>query len=1445
MGLRRISVNSFGYGGANAHAVLDDAYHYLAERGLKGNHRTTVPLSMLQAPKINGFKNQNTKMLFVFSTQDQDGLLRQRQALAKYLSARDTKSDIDSLLGDLAFTLSEKRSRLPWKSSIIASSVDELIQSLDYKDHSAVRSTVEPRIGFVFTGQGAQWAMMGMELMCYKIFRESVQTADAYLKTLGCPWSAIDEMNADDATSKINLPYYSQTLCTVLQVAMVELLESWKITPKSVVGHSSGEIGAAYCLGALKRQDAWKIAYFRGLLSSQMKSLQSHIKGAMMAVGASEAATRKWISKVTKGDVVVACVNSPSSITVSGDETGIDELQAMLKIENIFARKLKVETAYHSHHMELVAVPYFEALKDVETQEALPGRQIFTTVSGELADAEEFGATHWVRNLLSPVQFYDAVSELLRPKDAEDQATGSAVDLLIEIGPHSALQGPTSQILKKIGIKDVEYRSLLSRGRNGIDTTLAAIGDMFTLGVSMDINKINLCTNFAFQNSPKMLVNLPPYAWNHSRTYWAESRVAKKYRQRKYQPLSLVGAPYPAFSDSEQQWRKFLRMSEEPWIQHHKIQTSVLYPAAGFLAMAIEAATQIANPRLVIREFKLREIQISSAVVLDEESDLECILQFRPHATGTRDSTGTWLEFIVSTCANGEDLKRNCSGLLLIEYESAIDSSMSREKYLEEQDSKNSYLEIDSSCVHPEDPKMFYQELESVGLVYGPPFRGVTDIRNNAQGQSVCVVEILDTGSSPITRSQDRPHIIHPTVLDAMFHAAFAALKGEVGKLSESMVPKFIEEVIIAGDIPFKTGTQFKGYSTSTKHGFRELMSNINMFDDAFNKPMVVIKGFNCMEVSSNGGLDEDARTNEKKICSKLVWKPAMELLSYQQQREVVEAVAPTPTNAALADRAAKEETHAFTAVQRIFGQISSREVSSMQLRGFYKWMQEKLNSGSQSWQAADARLNGQGDLAEGAGSKISGDQLGTILGQVLLGKVDAKQLLKEDNLEQFHAKIRGMEESRTKLAEYVALMAHAKPDISVLELGSAISGAASSILASTQGLSATIDFTYASTTTATLQAAKDQLQALRATTRFTVLDVDQNPADQGFGDKTFDIIVGYNIFADTQSLDKTLANTRGLLKPNGKLCLIELTNPGIQAMTVLGCLSNWWKKRDDQTSRPLNAQILQPYLARSYLHLEFISPDFDDPRFHQTTLIVATASAPVEKPAKAAEIIILQLADASQTSKLLATQVSYLLEQSAVPSCVVTWSKDLDLKDKKVICLVELESPMLANLAEEDFVIMQEVITETSSLLWVTALEEPAGAPVIGLARSVRNERASIEFRTLQFSPESSKSIHNMSQIVAKVATSSTADFEFREEGGIVKICRLEEDVAMNNEVDNFLSEGKVDRMSLEQAPGPQMLCIRNPGMLDSLCFEADELPTTPLFDDEVEIQVKASALK
>lgn len=211
-GLRRASVNSFGFGGANAHAVLDDASSFLRSHHLHGSHRTELqPLKRLtgriattEGPIISIGANLKLKppcenppnpLLFLFSASEQSGLQRWALTYKDFFSTASSCLHDYTYLLDLAYTLSEKRSSLPWKSFIIANSISAVKEALETGLSKPTRSASVPKLGFVFTGQGAQWHNMGRELFCYPVFKESLAKAEKYFQELGSDWRLIGQVH--------------------------------------------------------------------------------------------------------------------------------------------------------------------------------------------------------------------------------------------------------------------------------------------------------------------------------------------------------------------------------------------------------------------------------------------------------------------------------------------------------------------------------------------------------------------------------------------------------------------------------------------------------------------------------------------------------------------------------------------------------------------------------------------------------------------------------------------------------------------------------------------------------------------------------------------------------------------------------------------------------------------------------------------------------------------------------------------------------------------------------------------------------------------------------------------------------------------------------------------------------------------------------------------------
>ena len=236
----------------------------------------------------------------------------------------------------------------------------------------------------------------------------------------------------------------------------------------------------------------------------------------MMAVGLSEKDVQPYLAKLKPTETaVVACVNSPSNVTISGDSAAINTLADLLQPDAVFARKLKVENAYHSPHMQTIADDYLASLQDIKTLSPESAPIMVSSVTGAVIAPSDLNAAYWVRNMVSPVQFVKAVetiSPAARPGVRRRRRDGKAVDTFLEVGPHSALQGPLKQILTANGnAEGTTYISLLQRGQHAITTSLEAVGKLWSMGQPLDVYRTN-----AFETEPETLHSLsdmPTYSW--------------------------------------------------------------------------------------------------------------------------------------------------------------------------------------------------------------------------------------------------------------------------------------------------------------------------------------------------------------------------------------------------------------------------------------------------------------------------------------------------------------------------------------------------------------------------------------------------------------------------------------------------------------------------------------------------------------------------------------------------------------------------------------------------------------------------------------------------------------------------------------------------------------------------------------------------------------------
>lgn len=556
----------------------------------------------------------------------------------------------------------------------------------------------------------------------------------------------------------------------------------------------------------MTHRDAISVAYFRGQVSAGLVGLNS----GMMAVGCSAERAKELLAQhkgLTGGKVTVACINSPSSVTLSGDALALDQLRDVLEGEKVFARRLQVEVAYHSSYMQGAAAEYSEAIADLEPQPSKdnddePAITFVSSVTGQECSNEMLGGYYWVRNLMSPVLFSQALHQLVQPSSSPSEDADVSVDLLVEVGPHSALGGAAKQILKEQGITKVGYQSTLVRFQNAVDTSLQLAADLFAHGVRrLDMEQVNGDAGCA------LLTDLPPYAWNHAKSFRCDSRISREALAQQHPTRSLLGAPVPMMDETQHVWRHFLTLEDEPWLRGHMGGSTVVFPAAGMLSTVLEAAQQVVAPGKTPRAYRIRDVAITTSIALSDGLPTEVIVHLKPRLPSSLGGIpATWYEFTVSSCASGDQLRDHCRGYLKIEYDEDTSAHMAAEDADMEARRIAGYHATLAQCPIPCSKERFYGAMNKALWNYSDAFQGIENCRVGALGHGAFDIRIHDIGETLSKGHLERPFLVHAATLDAVFQSLLSSTweGGEEGgfKYAKPYVPTHLGELEVSASIP-------------------------------------------------------------------------------------------------------------------------------------------------------------------------------------------------------------------------------------------------------------------------------------------------------------------------------------------------------------------------------------------------------------------------------------------------------------------------------------------------------------------------------------------------------------------------------------------------------------------------------------------------------------------
>jgi acyl transferase domain-containing protein/NADPH:quinone reductase-like Zn-dependent oxidoreductase len=634
----------------------------------------------------------------------------------------------------------------------------------------------------------------------------------------------------------------------------VDLLDSWNVKPKAVIGHSSGEIAAVYAAGLVSREDAWRLAFFRGKISATANV------GAMIAVGLPLKDAEAYLSEVP--DVQIACVNSPRNVTLSGTEQAVQALHEVLEKEGVFNRVLNVRVAYHSKHMQGLAADYLALIKDVNI---LPGSEncpLFSTVTGRQIKSAELKPSYFVDNLVSPVRFSETLASLYKT---------SSPDCIVEIGPHSALQSVIKDTISSTSSAVPLYVSTLVRGKQSNTTLLQALGQLWSRGCPINLKAINNPT----KSPVKCLSTLKPYSWNHQRSYWFESQRSRGQRLRKFPRSDLLGAPDVASNNISMCWRNFLSTKELPWLLDHRVQGVTLYPAAGMLIMAVEAARQIEADAKDVAGFQLSDVRINRAMVIpDGGFGLETL--FTLNSTRRKDC----YDFVICSRSTDDLWQENCRGSMVVcrKFVNDVQEISTLTEGEVSQDSGKASAKLPP---HNNTRKM-YQNMASLGMCWGPSFQNLINIQLSNNGNRSFAVQIPNTAQT-MPGQHEYPHLIHPATLDALFHSIVFA---ESQHDRAPKVPNSIGHVYISNSTPCIPGTILTGTAETRDIGLRAIAGKVVASASEGTAPLVVIDDLICADIGSadSGDVDDGSR---RTLCTRNVWKEDMHLLTAEQLLQV------------------------------------------------------------------------------------------------------------------------------------------------------------------------------------------------------------------------------------------------------------------------------------------------------------------------------------------------------------------------------------------------------------------------------------------------------------------------------------------------------------------------------------------------------------------------------
>ncbi|KAH9827374.1 Polyketide synthase [Teratosphaeria destructans] len=1012
---------------------------------------------------------------------------------------------------------------------------------------------------------------------------------------------------------------------------------------------------------------------------------------------------------------------------------------------------------------------------------APPSALFFSSVTGELLDSEHiFGPQYWQDNLESPVRFREAVLAIMRHDIGKNA-------IMIEIGPHGALAGPLRQISVSVNSL-IPYVPAMARNQDCTASLLAAIGALHSHNASVNLD--------ALFPTGSCLLGLPRYPFNHEESYWFESRLSKEWRNPQYPYHDLLGRRVAESSDTDPLWRNLLHISNAPWLRDHKVGENIVFPFCGYISVAGEAIRQVANAD---QAFVLRNILVSSALILSDGKPTEMMTTFSPHRlTDTLDSQ--WWNFTISAY-NGRKWTKHCTGQV-----SALSTPPPEDK--------NEVEVLPRRLI----VWKWFEKMAKGGLNLGPAFQTLETMATSTKGQQA-------TGHVINGRQGDElNYYIHPTVLDSTLQILGAAAVNGYARKTKTWLPTAIDQIKV-----------YKCASNMVTRVSASLSSNHSVIGDGYctsgSRKVVEATGIRMSPADGTGPID----ITEGHAASRCEWKPDVDFMNIH---ELFHAPS-SRTDASSALRALGESCLRLSQLDLAQG---TTDPDVLHLKKYVTWIESQVTTVATTQPLHTVELERQALMHQEDKllKQLARTPAGTVAAAInevsmnlrsLLAGNRLEDVLSQGSLDPVYAYLAHLERK-----DLITQLVHSKPNLRILEIGTSkgVSIHREVLQQLTREGGEVLCAKYTLTTPGFL--APETQEKLFVNMNYASLDIEENPLDQGFNEMEYDLVIAVNVLHETRKPQESLANMKRLLQPHGRLYLQELTPSSRWVDYLLGTLPLWWSST---TESPVSSL----HRSREELEALLTSAGFDTPEAvildaePQQQLTTTFITKPISEP-PSKRITVLLRDEGSMAQRILNHLARAGFE---VTKCNLA---DDPPSGQDVLALLDLESAFLHGIEEADFLALKKFLLglheKGAGLLWATHLvdigcQDPRYGQVLGFARSVRTEQLA-DFATCQVDdlarPES---IDLLIQVLAKFQARQgddelNPDYEWAIFNDRVQIARFHPFV-LGDEL--LASEEPDDRVTLD---------VGTPGRINSLHYARH--PRGELEDNEVEVQVYSAGL-